>query len=204
MRATTAASASSTRAAWPRARSAPRHASTPAHADIARRYGWDHLWHDGTRGNIWLHREIPGTDHAGCPDLVPNGLPYQQVIDKANAILKGENMSVAEVTEGLYQAKGNDGRNIFDSVIQTRNELKDRAADALYTAKGNDGRNLFDGVIQARWDIAELKTMLTAQTAAIEALSQAMGADPDQIAEAVKHAVADKLDSLHITIKAED
>ena len=144
------------------------------------------------------------TDHAGCPDLVPNGLPYQQVIDKANAILKGENMSVAEVTEGLYQAKGNDGRNIFDSVIQTRNELKDRAADALYTAKGNDGRNLFDGVIQARWDIAELKTMLTAQTAAIEALSQAMGADPDQIAEAVKHAVADKLDSLHITIKAED
>ena len=173
-------------------------------ADIARRYGWDHLWHDGTRGNIWLHREIPGTDHAGCPDLVPNGLPYQQVIDKANAILKGENMSVAEVTEGLYQAKGNDGRNIFDSVIQTKNELKDRAADALYTAKGNDGRNLFDGVIQARWDIAELKTMLTAQTAAIEALSQAMGADPDQIAEAVKHAVADKLDSLHITIKAED
>lgn len=173
-------------------------------ADIARRYGWDHLWHDGTRGNIWLHREIPGTDHAGCPDLAPNGLPYQQVIDKANAILKGENMSVAEVTDGLYQAKGNDGRNIFDSVIQTRNELKDRAADALYTAKGNDGRNLFDGVIQARWDIAELKTMLTAQTAAIEALSQAMGADPDQIAEAVKHAVADKLDSLHITIKAED
>ena len=143
-------------------------------ADIAHRYGWDHLWHDGTRGNIWLHREIPGTDHAGCPDLAPNGLPYQQVIDKANAILKGENMSVAEVTEGLY------------------------------TAKGNDGRNLFDGVIQARWDIAELKTMLTAQTAAIEALSQAMGADPDQIAEAVKHAVADKLDSLHITIKAED
>lgn len=173
-------------------------------ADIARRYGWDHLWHDGTKGNIWLHREIPGTDHAGCPDLAPNGLPYQQVIDKANAILKGEDMSVAEVTEGLYQAKGNDGRNLFDSVIQTRNELKDRAVDALYKAKGNDGRNLFDGVIQARWDIAELKTMLTAQTAAIEALSQAMGADPDQIAEAVKHAVADKLDSLHITIKAED
>mgnify|MGYP000432377439 CR=1 FL=1 len=74
-------------------------------ADIAHRYGWDHLWHDGTRGNIWLHREIPGTDHAGCPDLAPNGLPYQQVIDKANAILKGENMSVAEVTEGLYQPR---------------------------------------------------------------------------------------------------
>ena len=146
-------------------------------ADIAHRYGWDHLWHDGTRGNIWLHREIPGTDHAGCPDLAPNGLPYQQVIDKANAILKGENMSVAEVTEGLYQAKGNDGRNIFDSVIQTRNELKDRAADASTQPRATT-RNLFDGVIQARWDIAELKTMLTAQTAAIEAAQPSHGRRP--------------------------
>ena len=91
------------------------------------------------QGNIWLHREIPGTDHAGCPDLAPNGLPYQQVIDKANAILKGENMSVAEVTDGLYQAKGNDGRNIFDSVIQTRNELKDRAADASTQPRATTG-----------------------------------------------------------------
>ena len=116
----------------------------------------------------------------------------------------GGTMSVQEVTEGLYTAKGNDGRNIFDSVIQTRNELKDRAVDALYQAKGNDGRNIFDGVIQARSDIAELKTMLTAQTAAIEALSKAMGADPEQIAQAVQQAVRDKLDSLEITITATD
>ena len=59
-------------------------------ADIARRYGWKKLWHDGLKGNVWLHREIPGTDHAGCPDLAPNGLPFQQVIDKANAILNGK------------------------------------------------------------------------------------------------------------------
>ena len=34
-------------------------------ADIARRYGWTSLRHDGLHGNVWLHREIPGTDHAG-------------------------------------------------------------------------------------------------------------------------------------------
>lgn len=170
-------------------------------ADIARRYGWTHLWHDGLAGNIWLHREIPGTDHATCPDLAPNGLDVNYVINKANKLLGGnDEVSTADVTTGLYQTKGNDGRNLFDGVIQTRNELKDRAIDALYQAKGNDGRNIFDGVIQARWDIAELKTMLTAQTAAIEALSKTVGANPETIAQTVQDAVKKKLDSLHITV----
>ena len=52
--------------------------------------------------------------------------------------------------------------------------------------------------------INDINVTTAAQAAAIEALSKSMGADPDQIAEAVKKAVADKLDSLHITIKAED
>ena len=34
-------------------------------ADIARRHGWTHLWHDGRNGNIWLNLEIPGTANAG-------------------------------------------------------------------------------------------------------------------------------------------
>lgn len=46
-------------------------------------------------------------------------------------------------------------------------------------------------------------TQLAALTAAIEALSQSMGADPAQIAQAVKDAVSAKLDSLEITISAE-
>ena len=70
-------------------------------ADIASRYGWDHLWHDGRNGNVWLHREIPGTTHADCPDLAPNGLPYQRVIDRANEILKGcDTMSWDEMIHG--------------------------------------------------------------------------------------------------------
>ena len=178
-------------------------ASAALCADIARRYGWDHLWHDRLNGNIWLHREVPGTDHTGCPDLAPNGLDVNYVINKANEILQeGGNMTTAQVTEALYTAKGNDGRNIFDSVIQTRNELKDRATEALYTAKGNDGRNIFDSVIQTRYDIAALKTTLAAQATAIEALSKSMGADPTTIATAVQKAVTDKLDKLEINITA--
>lgn len=178
-------------------------ASAALCADIARRYGWDHLWHDRLNGNIWLHREVPGTDHAGCPDLAPNGLDVNYIINKANEILQeGENMTTAQVTEALYTAKGNDGRNIFDSVIQTRNELKDRATEALYTAKGLDGRNIFDSVIQTRYDIAALKTTLAAQATAIEALSKNMGADPTTIATAVQKAVTNKLDKLEINITA--
>lgn len=64
-------------------------------ADIARRQSWDHLWYDGLNGNIWLHREIPGTDHAGCPDLAPNGLDVNYVINKANQLLtQGADMPV--------------------------------------------------------------------------------------------------------------
>ena len=178
-------------------------ASAALCADIAQRYGWDRLWHDRLNGNIWLHREVPGTDHAGCPDLAPNGLDVNYVINKANEILQeGGNMTTAQVTEALYTAKGNDGRNIFDSVIQTRNELKDRATEALYTAKGNDGRNIFDSVIQTRYDIAALKTTLAAQATAIEALSKSMGADPTTIATAVQKAVTDKLDKLEINVTA--
>ena len=100
----------------------------------------------------------------------------------------------------LYETKGSDGRNLFDGIIQTRSELRDRAVEAIYTAKGLDGRNVLDGVIQARNDIAELKAMVTAQGAAIEALAKAVGTDPETIADSVRQAVKNKLDQLHITV----
>lgn len=65
-------------------------------ADISRRYGLGTLWHDGLKGNVWLHREIPGTTHADCPDLAPNGLPVQRVIDRANEILRGDDDMVSD------------------------------------------------------------------------------------------------------------
>ncbi|KAA8827260.1 N-acetylmuramoyl-L-alanine amidase [Bifidobacterium myosotis] len=65
-------------------------------ADIARRYGWTRLWHDGLNGNVYLHREIPGTDHFGCPDNTINGLPVQTILDRANELLEGDDMPTVE------------------------------------------------------------------------------------------------------------
>ena len=65
-------------------------------ADISRRHGLGRLWHDGIRGNVYLHREIPGSTHATCPDLAPNGLPYQRAIDRANQILAGTTGTTVE------------------------------------------------------------------------------------------------------------
>lgn len=124
-----------------------------------------------------------------------------------NAYLRYTGESEEDMTiDELYQAKGNDGRNLFDSVIQTRNELRDRAGEgasnALITTKGNDGRNVLDSVIQARWDIAELKTMLTAQAATIETLAKAVGTNPTDIAKVVEQQVKAKLDKLQINVSA--
>ena len=51
--------------------------------------------------------------------------------------------------------------------------------------------------------VNDLRTTVQAQQAAIEALAKSLGADPEQIAQAVQQAVRDKLDSLEITISAE-
>lgn len=71
-------------------------ASAALCADIARRHGWKKLVHDGLNGNIYLHREIPGTDHTTCPDLAPNGLDWRYVINRANQILAGTTGTTVE------------------------------------------------------------------------------------------------------------
>ena len=50
--------------------------------------------------------------------------------------------------------------------------------------------------------VREMNATLTAQAAAIEALSKSLGADPDTIAKAVQDAVKAKLDALEINITA--
>ena len=188
-------------------------------ADIARRYGWDHLWHDGLNGNVWLHREIPGTDHAGCPDLAPNGLPCQQVIDKANAILQGnttqEGTNMAEL---LIIADSDNGTVWYWNNLIGRRRLGNTDQMHIYEAAGV--RSIHSSSAANWMAVCDQQTMrgseagsgivndinmtTAAQAAAIEALSQSMGADPEQIAQAVQQAVRDKLDSLEITITATD
>lgn len=186
-------------------------------ADIARRYGWKKLWHDGLRGNVWLHREIPGTDHAACPDLAPNGLPFQQVIDKANNLLEGKEMALTDedVTK-IWTHKLPNGacvRDCLSPAIQDIFAMHDTGlANGGWLHKLPNGRPARDIISDATSDvirmhdtlIPQLTAQITALSAAVDAMAKSLGADPDQIAEAVKKAVADKLDSLHITIKAED
>lgn len=186
-------------------------------ADIARRYGWKKLWHDGLRGNVWLHREIPGTDHAACPDLAPNGLPFQQVIDKANNLLEGKEMALTDedVTK-IWTHKLPNGacvRDCLSPAIQDIFAMHDTGlTNGGWLHKLPNGRPARDIISDATSDvirmhdtlIPQLTAQITALSAAVDAMAKSLGADPDQIAEAVKKAVTDKLDSLHITIKAED
>lgn len=85
------------------------------------------------KGNVWLHREIPGTDHLSCPDLAPNGLPYKQIIDKANQILEGGTMSNAgdEVWNWAYKPAGKNatpGGNMYNLLAY---ELPQRVRDSI-------------------------------------------------------------------------
>lgn len=186
-------------------------------ADIARRYGWKKLWHDGLKGNVWLHREIPGTDHAACPDLAPNGLPYQQVIDKANNLLEGKEMALTdEDIMKIWTHKLPNGscvRDCLSPAIQDIFAMHDTGlTNGGWLHKLPNGRPARDIISDATSDvirmhdtlIPQLTAQITALSAAVDAMAKSLGADPDQIAEAVKKAVADKLDSLHIVIKAED
>lgn len=75
-----------------------------------------------------------------------------------------------------------------------------------YNYKGSaPGGNVYNTLVyETQGKLKQLQTTVTAQAAAIEALAKSMGADPDQIAQAVKDAVTAKLDSLQITITATD
>lgn len=182
-------------------------------ADIARRQGWTHLRHDGLNGNIWLHREIPGTDHTGCPDRAPNSLDVNYVINKANQILEGDDMSAEDVW------------NFDQNGVKMRDRMQgtDTAANATKTELfrlsqwdnkthasplGNlvieqpvqGGAKLGDRVAGIDTKTSQLITQVAALTAAVKALSESMGANPDTIAQTVQNAVKAKLDSLHITV----
>ena len=184
-------------------------------ADIARRHGWTHLQHDGLNGNIWLHREIPGTDHAGCPDRAPNSLDVNYVINKANQLLQGEDDMSAE-----------DVWNFNQNGVKMRDRMQgtDTAANAIKTELfrlsqwdnkthasplGNliieqpvqGGAKLGDRVAGIDNKTSQLITQVAALTAAVKALSESMGANPDTIAQTVQNAVKAKLDSLHITVE---
>lgn len=118
-------------------------------ADIARRMGWPRLVHDGLNGNVYLHREIPGTDHTTCPDLAPNGLDYQYVINQANKILAGN--GGGEETDVVTQ---NDINKIAEAVWQYKThgtQARDRLTGIDNAANGanNQLRSIMGNLTKA-------------------------------------------------------
>ncbi len=84
-------------------------------ADIARRQGWNRLQYDELNGNVWLHREIPGTDHYGCPDKTINGLDINYVINKANQLLQTTtNTDEEDMMQCIIQPNGENRLVYFD------------------------------------------------------------------------------------------
>lgn len=189
-------------------------ASAQLCADIARRHGWNHLWHDKLNGNIWLHREVPGTDHYGCPDNTINGLNVDYVINKANQILGGNDMNAEDVwnfkQNGVLMRDRVQGTDAAANATKT--ELfrlsqwdKKTHASALGTLVVEQpvqgGAKLGDRVAGIDAKTSQLITQVTALTEAVKTLAESKGADPDTIAKVVQDAVTAKLESLKITVK---
>ena len=172
-------------------------------ADIARRYGWTRLWHDGTKGNVWLHREIPGTDHATCPDLAPNGLPCQKIIDRANELLEGEDMPTAkEIAEEVwnFEQNGIKCRDRLQGIDRAANDLNNNIGPKVWSFLINktQARDRLQGIDSIQ--LPQLRTQVAALSAAVKTLAESQGADPDKIAKAVEDAVKAKLETLKITV----
>lgn len=183
-------------------------ASAKLCADIAQRQGWAHLRHNGLNGNIWLHREIPGTDHAGCPDLAPNGLDVQYVINKANQILEGNNMTDAQDiwnypigAEGTPNKANQPAWNRLSWIHQDTARLYAilGRTDDGGTKDGTEG-DIYTRICYIDKRIREMTTTITAQAAAIEALSKTIGTNPTDITQIIQDAIKTKLDNLQITI----
>lgn len=183
-------------------------------ADIARRHGWTHLWHDELNGNIWLHREIPGTDHYGCPDRCVNALPVDQIINRANELLRGDDMSAEDVwnfkQNGVLMRDRMQGTDAAANATKTELFRLSRWDEKTHaSALGNlvieqpvqGGAKLGDRVAGIDAKTSQLITQVTALTEAVKTLAESKGADPDTIAKIVQDAVKTKLDSLKITVK---
>ena len=185
-------------------------ASAKLCADIAKRYGWTSLNHDasGNRtGNIVLHREVPGTDHYGCPDRCTNALPVDRIINRANEILGGDNMPTAkEIAQAVWEysyKNSPSGGNMFNllsyelpHLIWEYNYKKSAFGGNMYNALNNAANN----ANAMKTQVATLQTQVTALSETVKTLAEANGADPDQIAKTVENAVKDKLAKLKITV----
>lgn len=149
-------------------------ASAQLCADIAKRMGWRRLVHDGVNGNVYLHREIPGSTHTTCPDKAPNGLDVDYVINRANIILGNNNnnggsdmvtqQDIERIAKAVWEYRydpDKDGRNMYNRIVdllRNTNGLPARVWEYNW-AGDKDKRNMYDTLraIQKRLDSIEEK-----------------------------------------------
>lgn len=201
-------------------------ASAALCADISRRYNLGRLWHDGTRGNVWLHREIPGSDHATCPDIAPNGVNVDYIINKANQLLanggtdmaldQSELNAIAGAVWGYNYKNTATGGNMYNTIGYMLSKVRSMPADVWSynwkdgkTGKGGQpGGNMYNSIatLQAKLDRALQDTAvnaakLEAMNTAMETVVKAVGANPQDIGAIVDKAVRDKLATIKLTVQ---
>lgn len=107
---------------------------------------------------------------------LPNGRPARDIISDATSdVIR---MHDTGLVGGQWMHKLPNGR-------YARDIISDATSDVI---------RIHDTMLPA------LTTQVTALTAAVKALSESMGANPDTIAQTVQDAVKAKLDSLKITV----
>lgn len=188
-------------------------ASAKLCADIARRQGWKHLWHDGLNGNIWLHREIPGTDHAGCPDLAPNGLDVSYVINKANQLLQGDNMTAEDIwnfdqngvkmrdrIQGTDEAANATKTELFRLSQWDNNTHASALGNLIIEQPIQEGANLGNRIAEIDNKTNQLITQITTLTETIKTLTENQPTNPNTITKTIQNTIQTTLNNLHITI----
>lgn len=183
-------------------------ASAQLCAAIANRYGWKTLIHGQ---NVKLHREIPPYTHPACPDKCPNPLRWQEIITQANNILTAKptlttKSKEPDMAEMIFN-NTDDGKMYYWNILSGAKYIG--SIDQINLLKAA-GVPVHDTSAKASWmtaaqqmtdsTLSELRATQAAQSAAISALAQATGANPDTIAGIVADAVKTKLDNLTITI----
>ena len=197
-------------------------ASAALCADISRRYNLGKLWHDGTRGNVWLHREIPGSDHATCPDIAPNGVNVDYVINKANQLLANGGTDMALNQEDInaiaaavwqYSFKGAmpAGGNMYNSVgnlhdqlngiTSMLNALPGKTWEYAYPQAKPAGGNLYNSIAILQEKLDRALASASAMNTALTALAKSVGANPQDIGAIVDKAVRDKLATIKLTVQ---
>jgi hypothetical protein len=159
-------------------------ASAQLCANIAQRMRWPKLVHGQ---NIMLHREIPPHTHPACPDKCVNPLRWQEIIDRANALLGNgpiANNTNSNKEDTMAIAYGSDqfkGIKYWDGIHAPVGIGNPDELNAINTAyKASNGKDLplltFNGAWAVRFEALATRSQAEQNKAIIEGLKKELEA----------------------------